>query len=70
MIIPVSKVSIGIATGGVDHVAKANADKQDFYGGNGAGLSVSPVAFIVISSNGDAKILNMNAASAAAVRLC
>ncbi len=59
-IIPVSKVSIGIASGGVDYVTNKNTALQNFGGGNGAGVTVSPVAFIVVSANGDTKILNMN----------
>ena len=62
-IIPVSKVSIGIASGGIDYVTKQNASLQNFGGGNGAGVTVSPVAFIIVSQNGDAKILNMNSAT-------
>lgn len=59
-IIPVSKVSIGIASGGVDYVTSKNTALQNFGGGNGAGVTVSPVAFIVVSASGDTKILNMN----------
>lgn len=59
-IIPVSKVSIGIASGGIDYVTGKNTSLQNFGGGNGAGVTVSPVAFIVVNANGDTKILNMN----------
>ncbi len=59
-IIPVSKVSIGIASGGIDYVTNKNTSLQNFGGGNGAGVTVSPVAFIVVSANGDTRILNMN----------
>lgn len=60
-IIPVSKVTIGIASGGVDYINNKNTSLQNFGGGNGAGVTVSPVAFIVVSANGDTKILGMDA---------
>ena len=56
-IIPVSKVSYGFASGGSDLPSKY--DKDLFGGGTGAGVSVSPIAFIVIS-NGDAKVLTID----------
>ena len=44
-LIPVSKVAYGVATGGSDFVAKSSS--QVFGGGGGAGVTVSPIAFIV-----------------------
>ena len=48
-IIPVSKISIGFGGGGSDYVSK-NVNKQEnpFGGGVGAGVKVTPVAFLVI----------------------
>ena len=46
-LIPVSKVAFGLATGGSDFPNKNGAEL--FGGGGGAGVSVSPIAFIVIS---------------------
>ena len=45
-IIPVSRVTFGFAAGGSD--VGASASKQMFGGGSGAGVSVTPVAFLVI----------------------
>lgn len=48
-IIPVSKVSIGFGGGGSDFVSKhLNNHENPFGGGMGAGVKVSPVAFLVI----------------------
>lgn len=48
-IIPVSKVSVGLAGGGSDFVSKnTNHGENPFGGGVGAGVKVSPVAFLVI----------------------
>lgn len=63
MIIPVSKVSVGFATGGSDFVGKHSKDTNvanSFSGAGGGGITVSPVAFLVISPEGDARILNIN----------
>ena len=46
-IIPVSKVTYGFASGGSDFPSKTN--KEIFGGGGGAGVTITPVAFLVIS---------------------
>lgn len=48
-LIPVSKVAYGLATGGSDFPTKSQS--QLFGGGGGAGVTISPIAFIAI--NGD-----------------
>lgn len=53
-LIPVSKVSYGFASGGSDLPNKAAADL--FGGGAGAGINITPVAFISIK-NGEVNIL-------------
>ena len=53
-LIPVSRVSFGLATGGSDFPNKSG--KEIFGGGGGAGVTVAPVAFIVIR-DGDVKMM-------------
>ena len=48
-LLPVSKVAFGLATGGSDFPSKSGQDL--FGGGGGAGVTVSPIAFIVISGD-------------------
>ncbi len=48
-IIPVSRISYGFASGGSDLPNKAGADI--FGGGAGAGINVTPVAFLVVRGN-------------------
>lgn len=48
-LLPVSRVSFGLATGGSDFPSKSG--QELFGGGGGAGVTVNPVAFICI--NGD-----------------
>lgn len=45
-ILPVSKVTFGVATGGSDFAVKQS--KELFGGGSGAGVTVAPVAFLVV----------------------
>ena len=49
-IIPISKVHIGMGGGGSDFTTKSSiaAKKDPFGGGMGAGVTVDPVAFLVI----------------------
>lgn len=59
-IIPISKVSYGFASGGSDLPSKN--DKSLFGGGAGAGISIKPEGFLVIS-NGNAKMVSVNSGS-------
>jgi sporulation protein YtfJ len=68
VIIPVSKVSFGFASGGSDFQVKQNSDTALFGGGSGAGISISPIAFLVVT-NGNVKLLQVSDASTTADRL-
>lgn len=71
VIIPISKVSFGFAAGGsefkgetINEYRKQDKDesiqyKLPFGGGSGAGVSISPIAFLVIQSN-NVKLLPIN----------
>ena len=48
-IIPVSRVSYAFASGGSDYQAK---DKPAFGGGNGAGVKIEPIGFLVLKDGG------------------
>ena len=56
-VIPISKVSFGFASGGSD--LPAQQPKDLFGGGSGAGVSIQPLAFLIIS-DGNAKLLQMS----------
>ena len=55
-IIPVSRVTFGFASGGSD--VSPSSNKQMFGGGSGAGVSVTPVAFLVVS-NGNVRTVQL-----------
>lgn len=56
MIVPVSKMSFGFASGGSDFPSKTNKDL--FGGGGGAGVSVTPVAFLVVK-DGNVRMMQL-----------
>ena len=61
-IIPISKVSVGVATGGVDYNSKKEnqpSRQQNFGGGGGTGLTMVPVGFLVVSADGDVDFINV-----------
>ena len=66
-IIPVSKVTYGFASGGSDFPSKSN--KEIFGGGGGAGVTILPVAFLVIDAYGNVDIKHITAFDNAAERI-
>ena len=52
-LIPVSKLSFGFASGGSDYVSKHHkpGDSNTFGGGSGAGVNISPVAFLIVKGD-------------------
>ena len=65
-IIPVSKVTYGFASGGADFPSKSS--KELFGGGGGAGVTITPVAFLVIN-NGEVTLKHITAYDNAAERV-
>lgn len=64
VIIPISKVSIGFASGGIDFGTKKNDEKKtgvndSFGGGGGTGLTITPIGFLIIKPDGDVSMLNV-----------
>lgn len=64
-ILPVSKVSFGFGTGGSDLPA---TQKELFGGGTGGGVSITPIAFLVIQG-GSVKVLQIQSYSSTADRV-
>ncbi|MBE6586015.1 MAG: sporulation protein YtfJ [Ruminococcaceae bacterium] len=60
-IIPVSKIAMGYATGGLDYNGKEEAPTkaQNFGAGGGTGLSIQPLGFLVINAEGKVDLINV-----------
>ena len=58
-VIPVSKVSFGFATGGVDIAGRKISSVQNFGGGGGSGVSITPLAFLTIGTNGEVNLVSL-----------
>ena len=65
VILPVSRVSFGFGTGGGDLPA---TQKELFGGGTGGGVSITPLAFLIVK-NGDVKLLQVQSYSNTADRV-
>ena len=57
-IIPVSRVSLGFASGGIDFPdKKGDHTATKVGGGGGTGVTVTPIAFLVVSEGGNVELL-------------
>ncbi|SHH35499.1 GerW family sporulation protein [Clostridium grantii] len=52
-ILPISKVCVGFASGGANLPEKKNSslNENPFAGGSGSGVSIKPIAFLVVKEN-------------------
>ena len=66
IIIPISKVSFGFATGGSE--IPTSKPSMPFGGGSGGGVTIAPLAFLVIT-NGNVQLLQMQTADNTADRV-
>ena len=67
-ILPISKISVGLGGGGSDFTTK-HSSNQDFGGGVGAGVKVTPVAFLVMKEGSIRMLPVANPANTTADRL-
>ena len=59
-VIPVSKLTVGFTSGGIDYMSKISPDKApNFGGGTGSGYTVTPIAFLVVDAQGNVQLLNI-----------
>ena len=58
-ILPVSKVSMGFASGGMDYSKRPDfpGRPKGFGGGGGTGVSITPIAFLVAEPSGKVNLL-------------
>ncbi len=61
-IIPISKVAMGFATGGLDFNDKnggAEGKPQNFGAGGGTGITVQPIGMLCVNRDGDVELINI-----------
>lgn len=59
-VIPVSKVSVGVATGGIDYGTHKSTSTENFGGGGGTGVSVTPIAFLTVGRDGAVELIKLS----------
>lgn len=70
-VIPVSKITVGFATGGLDFQTKKPISPTNFGGGSGTGVSITPVAFLTVSANAEINLIPITACELSSVdRIC
>ena len=69
MIIPMAKVSFGVGGGGCEFKETNTVGNNLFGGGVGAGASVKPEGFLVITKNGSVRFVAVNEGSNVAEKL-
>ncbi len=58
-VIPVQKVTMGFASGGVDYSSKRIGSLPGFGGGGGSGVSITPIGYLTITPNADIKLITI-----------
>ena len=61
-VIPISKVAVGYASGGLDN--SLPEDKKKFAGGGGTGLSIQPVCFLAVHADGTVEMIPLGSTGA------
>ena len=59
-IIPISKLTVGFLGGGIDYGQKKISHAQNFGGGSGTGISVTPIAFLTVTPDACVNIISLN----------
>ena len=67
-LIPISKVSFGFTAGGTEFSTKHRSpgDKNAFGGGSGAGVNITPIAFLIVRGD-NARILSVTQPASSSV---
>ena len=64
-IIPISKVSMAYATGGLDYAGKTDPSKEpkNLGAGGGTGLTMQPLGFLIVDAEGNVDMINVGVKS-------
>ena len=56
-VIPLSKVAMGFASGGLDFPSNRNDSRKNFGGGGGTGVTITPIGFLTIYPEGRVEVI-------------
>ncbi len=59
-VIPVSKLTVGFAGGGLDYGQKKMSQAQNFGGGSGTRISVTPMAFLTVGADSSINLISLD----------
>lgn len=59
-VIPISKLSVGFAGGGIDYGQKKLSQLQNSGGASGAGISITPIAFLTIGADASVNLISLD----------
>ena len=59
-VIPVSKLSVGFAGGGIDLANRKSSGLQSLGSGSGSGVSLVPMAFLTVGPNAEINLVNLS----------
>lgn len=68
-IIPISKLTVGFAGGGVNYGQKKLSHSQNFGSASGTGISITPIAFLTVTSDSAINIVPINSENGLSDRL-
>ena len=55
---------MGIATGGIDYGKGRQESEQNFGGGGGTGLAITPIAFLTVGRDAEVNLIHINGGAA------
>ena len=62
-VIPISKITMGFASGGLDYGARRFASPNNSGAGGGTGVTITPLGFLAVSPNADVKLIPLASAA-------
>ena len=68
-IIPISKMTVGYVGAGLDYGQKKSFQGQNYGCGSGTGISITPIAFLTVTSNSDINLIPISTEKSTADRL-
>ena len=68
-VIPISKITMGFATGGLDYGAKTFARPHNSGAGGGTGVTITPLGFLTVSPAAEVKLVPISDSSSGIDRI-